>query len=94
MYLDSFLFAQFSELVSCGGHVGNNYGDVLFVVVWWIVVVVVVVVVLDWLGWVNLCCHWLRAHAGNWQCCSAVLVCWSSLSSFVLCGRNYFGPVC
>ena len=40
MYLDSFLFAQFSELFSCGGHVGNNYGDVLFVVVWWIVVVV------------------------------------------------------
>ena len=38
------------------------------------------VVVLCWLGWVNLCCHWLRAHEGNWQCCSAVFMCWSSLS--------------
>ena len=41
MYLDSFLFAQFPELFSCGGYVGNNYGDVLLIVVWWIVVVVV-----------------------------------------------------
>ena len=40
MYLDSFLFAQLFELFSCGGHVWNNYGDVLFIVVWWIVVVV------------------------------------------------------
>ena len=28
-----------------------------------------------WLGWVNFCCHWLRAQDGNWQCCSAVLMC-------------------
>ena len=40
----------------------------------------VVVVVVCWLGWVHLCCHWLRAHDGNWQCCSVVLICWSSLS--------------
>ena len=38
------------------------------------------VVVLCWLGWVNLCCYWLRAHDGNWQCCNAVFMCWSSLS--------------
>ena len=36
---------------------------------------VLVVVVVCWLGWVNLCCHWLRAHDGSWQCCSAVLMC-------------------
>ena len=46
-----------------------------------LLLLLVVVVVLAWLGWVNLCCHWLRAHAGNWHCCSAVLMCWSSLSS-------------
>ena len=39
MYLYSFLFAQFPELFYCGGHVWNNYGDVLFIVDWWIVVV-------------------------------------------------------
>ena len=27
-----------------------------------------VVVLLGWLGWVNLCCHWLRAQDGNLQC--------------------------
>ena len=36
---------------------------------------VLVVVVVHWLGWVNLCCHWLRAHDGKWKCCSAVLMC-------------------
>ena len=46
-----------------------------------LLLLLVVVVVLGWLGWVNLCCHWLRAHAGNWQSCSAVFMCWSSLSS-------------
>ena len=25
------------------------------------------------------------------SCC---LMCWSPLSIFVLCGRNYFGPMC
>ena len=27
-----------------------------------------------WLGWLNLCCHWLSAQAGNWQWCRAVLM--------------------
>ena len=36
---------------------------------------VLVVLVDCWLGWVNLCSHWLRAQEGNWQCCSAVLMC-------------------
>ena len=36
---------------------------------------VLLVMVVCWLGWVNLCCQWLRAHDGNWQCCSAVLMC-------------------
>ena len=36
---------------------------------------VLVVLVDCWLGWVNLCCHWLRAQEGNWQCCNAVLMC-------------------
>ena len=41
----------------------------------------VLVVLLDcWLGWVNLCCHWLRAQEGNLQCLRAVLMCSSSLS--------------
>ena len=40
-----------------------------------------VVAVFDcWLEWVNLCCHWLRAQEGNWQCLSVVLICSRSLS--------------
>ena len=35
-----------------------------------------------WSGWLNLCCHWLRAQAGNWQWWRAVLMCSSSLSKF------------
>ena len=42
-------------------------------------------VLLCWLGWVNLCYHWFRAHAGNWQCHSAVLMCWEFPVHFVLC---------
>ena len=38
-------------------------------------------VLLGWLGLVNLWCHWFSAQFGNWHCCSAVLMCWSSLSS-------------
>ena len=34
----------------------------------------------DWLGWLNLCCHWLSTQAGNWQYWRAVLMCSSSLS--------------
>ena len=30
-----------------------------------LLLLLVVVVVLGWLGWVNLCCHWLRAHSEN-----------------------------
>ena len=40
-----------------------------------LLLLLVEMVVLGWLGWVNLCCHWLRALAGNWQCCSAVFIC-------------------
>ena len=29
----------------------------------------------------NLWYHWLRAHLGNWHCCSADFMCCSSLSS-------------
>ena len=36
---------------------------------------------LDLLGLMNLWCHWLRVQFGNWHCCSAVLTCWSFLSS-------------
>ena len=45
-----------------------------------LLLVVLVVVDCSWLGWLNLCCHWLRAHAGNWQCWSAVLIWCNSLS--------------
>ena len=65
MYLYAFLFAQFPELFSCVGHVWNYNGDVLFVVGWSIVVVGDGGGGVRLLGWVNLCCHWLRAHSGN-----------------------------
>ena len=46
-----------------------------------LLLLVVLVVLLDcWWDWVNLRCHQLRAHGGNWQCWRAVLMCSSSLS--------------
>ena len=62
-------FLQFPELFSCVGHVWNYNGDVLLLLVGelllLLLLLLLVVVVLGWLGWVNLCCHWLRAHSGN-----------------------------
>ena len=43
-----------------------------------LVVVVVPVLLMDWLLLRTLWCHWLRAQFGNWQACSAVLICCSS----------------
>ena len=61
MYLYAFLFAQFPELFSCVGHVWNYNGDVLLLLAGGLLLLLV----MSWLGLVNLCCHWLRAHAGN-----------------------------
>ena len=46
-----------------------------------LLLVVLLLLLLGWLGLMNLWCHWLRAQFGNWHCCSAVLMCWCSLSS-------------
>ena len=93
MYLDSFSFAHFFEFFTCVGNVGNNNGGLVFGFVCWVVVVGIVGgVVGSCYDWLNLCCHWLRAQEGNWQCLRAVLMWSSSLSMLGLVWRILFWP--
>ena len=41
----------------------------------WLLLLLFLVLLVDWLLFRNMWYHWLRAQFGNWQTCSAVLIC-------------------
>ena len=84
MHLNTFGLTYSFEFFTDTFNVGDHYGDVPLGVVVVVVVVVGVVVVPGVVGLIvveNMWCHWLRAHFGNWQTSSDVLMCCNSLSN-------------